>query len=117
MCRGLNLAAGPWPVPASETETSFLYDSSFEVKSILFLALAAAARSFTSCGSKQEGTVKKEGDAVEVSADAKAAGMETAADSTKKAGEAASDAIKDNADRVDVPAASTTTTTTTEVKK
>lgn len=54
---------------------------------------------------------------MEASADAKAAGMETAADSTKKAGGATSNAIKDNADEVDVPAASTTTTTTTEVKK
>ena len=87
------------------------------MKNVLFLALAATFLSFTSCGSKQEGAVKKEGDAVEASADAKAAGMEPAADSTKKTGEATSDAIKDNAGNVDVPAASTTTTPTTEVKK
>lgn len=54
---------------------------------------------------------------MEASADTKAAGMETAADSTRKAGEATSNAIGNNADKVDVPAASTTTTTMTEVKE
>lgn len=87
------------------------------MKNVLFLALAAASLSFTSCGSKQEAAVKKEGDAVEASADAKAAGMEAAADSTKKAGEATADAIKDNAGKMDAPATGTTTTITTEVKK
>ncbi len=87
------------------------------MKNVLFLALAAASLAFTSCDSKKEEAAKKEGDAVEASADAKAAGLDAKADSVKKAGEATSGAMKDNADKMTAPAAGTTTTTTTEVKK
>ena len=91
------------------------------MKNVLFLALAAASLSFTSCGSKQETAAKKEGDAVEATANAQAASLDAKSDSVKKAGAATADAIKDNAGKATTtttaPAAGTTTTTTTEVKK
>ncbi|WP_151087537.1 hypothetical protein [Hymenobacter baengnokdamensis] len=68
------------------------------MKKVLFLAVAAASLSFTSCSSKKEEAADKQGDAVQAAANADAAKMEASADSTKKAGSDAADAIKSQAD-------------------
>jgi hypothetical protein len=64
------------------------------MKKALFLAVAAASFSFTSCGGDK--AAEKQADAVKASANADAANMEAAADSTKKQGEQA--AIEAKAD-------------------
>lgn len=75
------------------------------MKKVLFLALAAASFSFTSCDSKKEDAAEQQADNVEAAGEAKADAMEEQADAVRDSADAKADAIDD--------AAQTTPSTTT----
>ena len=83
------------------------------MKKVLFLALAAASFSFTSCESKKEEAVEQQADNVEAAGEAKADAMENAADSVRENADAKADKMEDNADKM----APATETPSEEVKK
>ena len=85
------------------------------MKKVLFLALAAASFSFTSCESKKEEAAEQTAENVENAGEAKADAMENAADSVRENADAKADQVEEGADKM-APAAGTTTTTE-EVKK
>lgn len=88
------------------------------MKKVLFLALAAASFSFTSCDSKKENAQEQVGENTEKVGEAKADAMEDQADAIRDSADAKGEAIKDNADKMDASTSTKTTTTTTEeVKK
>ncbi len=87
------------------------------MKKVLFLALAAASFSFTSCDSKKEDAQEKAGENVEKAGEMKADAMENKADAVRDSADAKGEAIKDNADKMDAPATGTTTTGTAPIKK
>lgn len=86
------------------------------MKKVLFLALAAASFSFTSCDSQKENGAEQAAENVDASGEAKAdamedAGNEAGADSVENATEAKADAIEDAADANGSTTAPATTTT------
>ena len=83
------------------------------MKKVLFLALAAASFSFTSCESKKEEAVEQQADNVENAGEAKADAMENQADAVRDSADAKADNMKDNADKM----APATQTPSAEVKK
>jgi len=68
------------------------------MKKVLFLALAAASFTFTSCDSKTENAQENTADAVEANGEAKADAMEEQADAVRDSADATADKIEDNAD-------------------
>ena len=70
------------------------------MKKVLFLALAAASFSFTSCESKKEEAAEKAADNVENAGEAKADAMEDKADMVRDSADAKSDKMQDNADKM-----------------
>lgn len=68
------------------------------MKKVLFLALAAAAFSFTACDNKAKEGAENQADAIENATEAKADAMEESADSVRDAGEATADKVEDAAD-------------------
>ena len=75
------------------------------MKKVLFLALAAATFSFTSCESKKEEATEQAADNVEASGEAKADAMEESADAVRDSADAKADKMEDAADAM--PAAGT----------
>ncbi|WP_210114413.1 hypothetical protein [Hymenobacter elongatus] len=86
------------------------------MKKVLFLALAAASFSFTSCDSKTENAQENAADGVEASGEAKADAMEEQADMVRDSADNKADAMEDAADvnnpsqTTPAPAAGATTT-------
>lgn len=88
------------------------------MKKVLFLALAAASFSFTSCDSKKEDKMEAQGNEIKAEGEAKADAMEDKADAMRDSANVAGEAVGDKADAMDPKDGSTkTTTTTTEAKK
>jgi len=81
------------------------------MKKVLFLALAAASFSFTSCDSKKEDVQEQAADNVEAAGEAKADAMEEQADAVRDSTEEKADAVDDAADNMNAPATTTTGTT------
>ncbi|WP_310394529.1 hypothetical protein [Hymenobacter sp.] len=87
--------------------------TNFKMKKVLFLALAAASFSFTSCESKKEENMEKAADGVEASGEAKADAMENQADAVRDSADATADKMAESADKM----APATETPAAEVKK
>ena len=68
------------------------------MKKVLFLALAAASFTFTSCDSKKENAAENAAENVEASGEAKADAMEDQADAVRDSADATADKMEDNAD-------------------
>ncbi|MBC6991377.1 YtxH domain-containing protein [Hymenobacter sp. BT491] len=68
------------------------------MKKVLFLAIAAAAFSFTSCDSKKENAQENAADQVENAGEAKADSLEDKADAVRDSADATSDKMEDAAD-------------------
>jgi hypothetical protein len=73
-------------------------NSPYTMKKVLFLALAAATFSFTSCESKKEEATEQAADNVEASGEAKADAMEEKADAVRDSSDATADKMEDSAD-------------------
>ena len=74
------------------------------MKKVLFLALAAASFTFTSCDSKTENAQEGAADKMEEQGETKADAMEEQADATRDSADAAADKMEDGADAADAPA-------------
>ncbi len=68
------------------------------MKKVLFLALAAASFTFTSCDSKTENAQENVAEGVEASGEAKADAMEDQADAVRDSADATADKMEDAAD-------------------
>ncbi|MBC8082238.1 MAG: hypothetical protein H7Z21_03440 [Hymenobacter sp.] len=95
---------------------SFQLDFSFSkqpptMKKVLFLALAAASFSFTSCDSKKEDAQETGAENVEAAGEMKADAMEEQADAVRDSADATSDKMEDAADAADAPATTAPATT------
>ncbi|WP_223648723.1 hypothetical protein [Hymenobacter psoromatis] len=71
------------------------------MKKVLFLALAAASFSFTSCDSKKEDAMEAQGNAVKAEGEAKADVLEEKADAVRDSADKKGEAIGDAADAKD----------------
>ena len=71
------------------------------MKKVLFLALAAASFSFTSCDSKKEDAMEAQGNAVKADGEAKADVLEEKADAVRDSADKKGEAIGDAADAKD----------------
>ncbi|WP_324672414.1 hypothetical protein [Hymenobacter sp. GOD-10R] len=85
-------------ITKSETQPS---QKTYNMKKVLFLALAAASFSFTSCDSKKEDTTEQAADNVEAAGEAKADAMEEKADAVRDSADATADKMEDAADSTD----------------
>jgi len=90
-----------------------IFNPTYKMKKVLFLALAAASLSFTACESKKEEATEQAAENVEANGEAKADAMENQADAVRDSADAKADAMENSADKM----APATETPAEEVKK